>query len=392
MARPAGSLRKEKTRSGKTMWIAEVEIGKKPNGQRIRKRRRFNSRAEALAGQKELFAMAERGASAGTARQSLDDYTHHWLRFIKAWTIKPKTLSDYEHRYRAHISPVLGKRRLESITRSDVFKLRRAMLDSGYSTPTVNGAIQVLKAVLRDAENDGVIKQSPAKDLKKLSKPAGEKTQVKAPYTPEEATQLFAACKDDQIGTSVALAMIAGLRRGEILGLKWLDTDLDTGTISITRTLQEVTEYDELGKGRTRLIEGSTKTSASARVVKLSDPILRLLKHRILDFQIGRIFREDQWVVGDFDGNPLSPKLLAKGYKKLVADAGLRQIRFHDLRHTSAHLGLIAGARLESVSQSLGHRRIDTTKRIYARSVDALGVEFSEKIGTIFSESEISYT
>lgn len=392
MARPAGSLRKEKTKSGKTVWIAEVEVGKKPNGQRIRKRRRFNSRAEAVAGQKDLFATAERGASAGTARQSLDDYTHHWLRFIKAWTIKPKTLSDYEHRYRAHISPVLGKRRLESITRSDVYKLRRAMLDSGYSTPTVNGAIQVLKAVLKDAETDGIIKQSPARDLKKLSKPAGERTQVKTPYTPEEASQLFAACKDDQIGTSVALAMILGLRRGEILGLKWNDIDLEKGTLSVARTLQEVTVYDDDGRGRTSLLEGPTKTSASVRVVKLSDPILRLLRHRILDFQIGKIFRENQWVVGDLDGNPLTPKVLDKGYKKLVAEAGLRPIRFHDLRHTSAHLGLIAGARLESVSQSLGHSRIDTTKRIYARSVDALGIEFSEKVGTLFSNSKTSYT
>lgn len=392
MARPAGSFRKEKTKSCKTIWVVEVEIGKKQNGDRIRKRRRFNSRSEALAGQKELFEMAERGARAGTARQSLDDYTSHWLRFIKAWTIKPKTLADYEHRYRKHISPVLGNRRLETITRSDVFKLRKAMLDSGYSTPTVNGAIQVLKAVLKDAEKDGIIKQSPARDLKKLNKPAGERTQVKTPYSPEEAAQLFAACKDDQIGTSVGLAMILGLRRGDILGLKWKDIDLEQGTLAVVPTLQEVTEYDDDGRGHTSLREGSTKTSASARTVKLSEPILRLLKYRMLDFQIGKIFRDDHWVVGDFDGNPLTPKLLVKGYKKLVTHAGLREIRFHDLRHTSAHLGLIAGARLESVSQSLGHSRIDTTKRIYARSVDALGVEFSEKVGTVFSNPDLSYT
>ena len=160
----------------------------------------------------------------------------------------------------------------------------------------------------------------------------------------------------------------------------------------MARTLQEVTVYDDDGRGRTSLLEGPTKTSASVRVVKLSDPILRLLRHRILDFQIGKIFRENQWVVGDLDGNPLTPKVLDKGYKKLVAEAGLRPIRFHDLRHTSAHLGLIAGARLESVSQSLGHSRIDTTKRIYARSVDALGIEFSEKVGTLFSNSKTSYT
>lgn len=388
MSRPNGSLRKAKSKSGKTIWIVEVEIGKKPNGQRIRRRRQFASRQEALQGQKELFEIAQRGADAGTARGTLDDYTFHWLRFIKAWTIKPKTLSDYEHRYRKHISPVLGSRRLETITRSDIYRLRAAMLTSGYSTPTVNGALQVLKAVLKDAENDGVIRQSPARDLKKLRKPTAEKTQVQTPYSPEEAIRLFAACKDDQIGTSVALAMILGLRRGEILGLKWKDIDLDQGTLSVVRTLQEVTEYDDDGRGRTSLMEGSTKTSSSVRTIKLSEPILRLLRYRILDFQIGKIFQEDHWVVGDLDGNALTPKLLAKGYKKLVADAGLRRIRFHDLRHTSAHLGLIAGARLESVSQSLGHSRVDTTKLIYARSVEALGREFSEKIGTIFSKFE----
>jgi integrase len=177
------------------------------------------------------------------------------------------------------------------------------------------------------------------------------------------------------------------LRKGEVLGLKWQDFDFKAKKISVVRTLREVTTYDDAGRGHTSLAEGTPKTRASVRVLTLPDPLWKLLNKRNIDFSFGRPDPADYWITGDLEGTPLAPGALTKGFENLLASVGLRRIRFHDLRHTAATLSVGAGARLEAVSQSLGHTRVDTTKSIYARTVPELSSEFSEKMSTIF-ESE----
>jgi len=384
VARQQGSIYGHKLKSGRKVWKVEVEVGQKPDGTRIRRRRTANSLSEARTIRKELLELAETGIQASQSQQRLDVFAMWWIRDVKAWTVKPATTADYEHRYRKLISPTLGNKKIEAITSRDVFAWRSALRAEGYSTPTINGALQVLKAVLNAAIEEGAIKASPARKVSKLTKPVSEATQVKAPLTPDEARKLLSACQDDAVGVGTALGLVLGLRKGEVLGLKWRDLDLRARTISVVRTLREVTTYDEAGRGRTSLLEGTPKTRASVRVLTLPDPLWALLNKRNIDFSFGRPDPADYWITGDLEGVPLAPGSLTKGFENLLASVGLRKIRFHDLRHTAATLSVGAGARLESVSQSLGHTRVDTTKSIYARTVPELSSEFSEKMSTIF--------
>ena len=384
MARQQGSIYGHKLKSGRKVWKVEVEVGQKPDGTRIRRRWTANSLSEARTIRKELLELAETGIQASQSQQRLDVFAMWWIRDVKAWTVKPATTADYEHRYRKLISPTLGNKKIEAITSRDVFAWRSALRAEGYSTPTINGALQVLKAVLNAAIEEGAIKASPARKVSKLTKPVSEATQVKAPLTPDEARKLLSACQDDAVGVGTALGLVLGLRKGEVLGLKWRDLDLRARTISVVRTLREVTTYDEAGRGRTSLLEGTPKTRASVRVLTLPDPLWALLNKRNIDFSFGRPDPADYWITGDLEGVPLAPGSLTKGFENLLASVGLRKIRFHDLRHTAATLSVGAGARLESVSQSLGHTRVDTTKSIYARTVPELSSEFSEKMSTIF--------
>lgn len=388
MARQQGSIYGQKLKSGRRVWKVEVEIGKKADGTRIRRRRTANSLAEARTIRKDLLELAETGIQASQSQQRLDIFAMWWIREVKAWTVKPATTADYEHRYRKHISPTLGNKKIEAITSRDVFAWRSSLKAKGYSTPTINGALQVLKAILNAAIEEGAIRTSPARKVSKLTKPMSEPTQVKAPLTPAEARKLLSACQDDAVGVGTALALVLGLRKGEVLGLKWRDFDFKAKKISVVRTLREVTTYDEAGRGHTSLEEGTPKTRASVRVLTLPDKLWALLNRRHINFSFGRPDPAEYWITGDLEGVPLAPGALIKGFKSLSTSVGLRNIRFHDLRHTAATLSVGAGARLEAVSQSLGHTRIDTTKSIYARSVPELSREFADSMGQVLGPSE----
>lgn len=381
MSRRQGSIYAQTLQSGKKVWKVEVEIGRKPDGTRIRRRRTAHSLQEARLEKRKLLDLAETGFQAAQANQRLDVFAYWWIREVKAGTVKAATAADYEHRYRRHISPILGRKKIEAITSRDVYGLRASIRSSGHSTPTVNGALQVLKAILNAAVSEGAIVVSPARNVSKLKKPPSEPTQVREPLNAAEARRLFDACEDDAVGISVALGLALGLRKGEVLGLKWSDVDMARRTLSIVRTLREVTVYDEGGRGHTSLIQDVPKTRSSVRSLTVPDALWGKLNLRNIDFTFGKGDCSDKWVTGDQDGKPLHPATLAKGSAQLLRTAEIRDIRFHDLRHTAATLGVAGGARLEAVSQSLGHSRVDTTKSIYARNVKELSTEFASVMG-----------
>lgn len=173
------------------------------------------------------------------------------------------------------------------------------MRAKGYSTPTINGALQVLKAILNAAIEEGAIRTSPAKKVSKLTKPMSEPTQVKPPLTPAEARKLLSACHDDAVGVGTALGLVLGLRKGEVLGLKWRGFDFKAKKLSVVRALREVTTYDEAGRGHTSLLEGTPKTRASVRVLTSPDPLWGLLNKRKIDFSLGRPDPADYWITGN---------------------------------------------------------------------------------------------
>jgi integrase len=182
-------------------------------------------------------------------------------------------------------------------------------------------------------------------------------------WTSEEAQQFVSSAAANRLGAAFALLLTTGLRRGEVLGVRWSDLDLDAQTMSVVQTITEVD-----GK----LVFGSPKTSKSERMISL-DPSAALLLRQHRRFQ-----REEQIALGPDWGNnrnlvftdevgaPIKPQWFSKEFRRVAAASGVPRIRLHDVRHTYATVALKAGIPAKVVSDHLGHSTIAITLDLYS--------------------------
>lgn len=186
------------------------------------------------------------------------------------------------------------------------------------------------------------------------------------PWTPDEATQFLGAVEDHRLYPLFALAIVSGVRRGELCGLRWSDVDLEAGELTVR---QQATQRG----GEIRFADPKSDRS-KGRVVALDDWTVDLLaKHQIhqgLDrLAWGDDYQDHGLVFCHEDGTPLRPDYLTKLLPRLADKAGTRRTRFHDLRHASATFGIAAGEKLLEVSRRLGHSSIALTGDTYSHTV-----------------------
>ena len=374
--------------SGKQVWKVEVTTGYRPNGSPRTIRRTAQSKREAEHLRITLLSDLRDGLLAERSSARVRPFALWWIREVKAREIKPATAADYESRYRAYIDPTFGHRPLESVTALDITTWLGDLKAKNLSDATQNGALQVFKMILKAAHTHQEIRSNPGHGIPRLKFP--RTTRVKPPWTREEAQQALLFAKGTELELPLLFALHLGLRIGEILGLKWSDIDFETGLLSITRSIRETRGFEPDGTSRFSLTESTPKTLASVREVALTYGLQSALLAQRERQQDRDLFRSTGWIHATNSVHPLRPNRLAKMYKLFLHEHGLRTIRFHDLRHSAATLGLSAGVRIEALSQNLGHSSIDITKRIYAPKVAALSREHSEAIEGYLSQQNPS--
>jgi integrase len=192
--------------------------------------------------------------------------------------------------------------------------------------------------------------------------------------TVEEAQQLLAATDDDRLYALWSVALGVGLRRGEALGLRWQDVDLDGGTLRVEQALQRT-------KGG--LVLGPTKTPRSRRTIPLPAVCVRALKIHRARQNVERLAVGDSWqdsglVFTSNVGTPVEPRNVNRSFTKLIEKAGVRPVRRHDLRHTCASLLLAQGVPLRVVMEVLGHSQIAVTANTYTHVLPTLQREAAD--------------
>ena len=378
------------TRNGKQVWMVEVVIGYNPNGSRRRTRRQVATKSEALKLRAELLGKAYNGELAPRSKEILDSFALWWLRTAKAPQVRDATAGDYEARYRTLISPVFGQRKIGDITARDITNWLAKLSSDGNAISTINGVRMVLSMILDGALQHGHITKNPVKAVPKHKHAYNKKTNVQAPWSRQETQTALTLAKNTPVELAVTLALVLGMRKCEVLGLRWSDFDFQHGTLRIARSRREARVFDKDGKSTTKIDLYPPKNASSARLLILGHTVTAsLLNHRAQQEEAGH-YADGGWVFTNTKGTPLDPSGLYKRYKEWLVYSGLRHIRFHDLRHSAANLALAGNARIEAVSQFLGHSNIHTTKSIYAPYVEALNAEYVNAVEDQISSPELA--
>ena len=301
--------------------------------------------------------------------------------FLQSWCDEHKpelqttTVDGYQHMLDKHIKPYFEgmSLKLEDILVDTIEEYYDDKMEEGLSQNTVLKHHSLIRTALNYAVKEKAIKENPA-DIAKKPK----KKKFKGSYfNLDELNQLFQVSKGNVLEPIILLTVYYGLRRSEVLGLKWSNIDFKNNLISVAHKVVR-TKGDD---GKTTIAkEDRLKSSSSYRTMPLMDDLSRYLQELKQTQKEQRQANPDKYNLENIDyvcldelGEIIKPDYIAYHFEKLILENGLSRIRFHDLRHSCATLLLSLGFDMKSIQEWLGHANIQTTANIYAH------VDFAKK-------------
>ncbi|GBD17684.1 Transposase from transposon Tn916 [bacterium HR27] len=360
-------------------WVAQLSVPDPVRGRLRRISRIADTQREALKLLQKLREEHERGVLAHGRPPTLGQFLHQWLEGRRP-SLRPRTLDTYETVIRSRIVPVLGSLTLDKVTPAALQAAYSQLLARGLAPRSVVHAHRLLHRAFEDAVKWGLLGRNPC-DL--VDPPHAPRPTIQ-PFSLEEVRVLLAACADDPIGPLVTVAVLTGMRLGELLGLQWGDIDWERGELSVARAIQR-------SKGR-GLITVEPKTATSRRRVPLPPQALealRVQRRRQLEQRLaaGPAWADGDWVFTTSLGTPISPSDAHHAYQRLLERAWLPRRRFHDLRHTTATLLLTDGVHPKVVASLLGHSTIQLTLDTYSHVTPGLAHEAAGRLGALIANS-----
>jgi integrase len=340
-------------------WVAVVDFGWQ-NGKRDRKSLYGRTRREVQEQLSLAQQQRQQGLLALGPKQTVAQYLEGWLDDTAQHRLRPRTFVRYRQLVRSHALPVLGKVPLQKLTPQQLSHLYGKKLAGGLSPRSVQFLHAVLHGALKQATLWGLIVRNPA-DAVKAPRPQRHQMQT---LDHEQTQRLMATVEGDPLEALYVLALMVGMRQGELLGLQWADLDVPSSRIQVRHSLQwhqgGIWSLDE------------PKTGHSRRGIKLPPTALLALKfHRARQAEqrlaAGPAWDDHDLVFCNSLGRPIErANVVARSFRPALHRAELPIIRFHDLRHTYATLALRDGVPVKVVSETLGHASIILTLDTYS--------------------------
>lgn len=369
-------------------WAVVVDIGRGEDGKRIQKwHSGYYRRKDAERALAEILGRLEAGAYVEPSKLTLGDYlTGEWLPAIRR-SLRPGTFTSYDGNMRRHVIRKLGHVRLRDLSAPMLTRFYGELLDGdddhGALSPRT---VRYIHAVLRHALADAVKWDRLVRNVADSAEPPSAKA-AKAPqmqtWTADQLRRFLAHAGDHRLAAAWRLAATTGMRRGEVLGLRWRDLDLDTARASIQQTMIAGVKGPELSTPKTASGERNVALDA-VTVTELRAHRKRQAAERLA---LGAAYQDADLVFCREDGVPLYPQSFSRTFERLTVAAKLPVIRFHDLRHTHATLALAAGVHAKVVSERLGHANIGVTLDTYSHAIPAMQEDAAAKVAALLEGS-----
>ncbi len=349
------------TKGGKEHYYYAFEVKDRNGKRKTIKKRGFKGKTECRLAEAEAKVAWENGSFIDPSKMLYKEYVENWLE--NKQDISPETRDTNEGHLRNHIVPVLGHIPLQKITVLDIENLLIALKNkrNKNNKPLADGTIKkifnLVQTSFKSALRKELIKKNPFDLLDNGSKPKVSKPKVDY-WTVDEVKTFFSKLEHRQ-KIMFVLAIHTGMRRGEILGLRWRDIDFKTRQIRISKSLSAK-----------QGLKDRVKTTSGYRSITVSPLVAKELKqHKAVINQeqlASKDYQDNDLVVCQEDGQPVSISNFPKFWRRIVNNTGMRYIRFHDLRHTCASLLLSAGIHPKIVQELLGHKSIKVTLDKYS--------------------------
>ena len=369
-----GNIRKRGDNQG---WQLTIWTGRKPDGKPIRHYETVRgTKADAQRRLRELLSGMDRGISIPTTgRLTLGELLDQWLTGYCKTNCQQRTQDGYESIVKNHLTP-LSHLKLKDL-QAQAIQAHYGTLCQRLSNRTVLHVHRVLNQALKWAVRQDYLGRNPAE---RVDAPSPRRRAMNTLSAFEVGTLLDAA-QDSYYYPVIYTGISTGLRRNELLALRWRDIDLEMLSLSVSQTLYK-------GNGRVEFKE--PKSDYSRRRVSMTPKLACFLREykrerEVLYLELGSVLSPDSLVFANADGGPIDPSVLSHNFGRIVKKAGLN-VRFHDLRHSYATLMLAAGVHPKIVSEALGHSTVSITLDLYSHVLPGLQEAAAKQLDAVLPE------
>lgn len=370
----SGSVFRRPERRGK-QWVAQIIL---EDG--TPKQRYFNTEKEADEARNEMLHEQRQGTLITEKDQTVQQHFERWLAVHKT-KIRHSTYLTYRSAVEKHILPAFGHLALRKLTAQDLDTFYARKMEEGLSSSRIAAIHTVIYMALQQAVRWQLIVRNVSQDA---SLPRDTQPHERQTLTPEQAQKLLDAAKDHRLEAMLTLALATGMRRGELLALRWRDIDFKNKSLYIQRSVSRL-------PGGHRVSE--PKTASGKRRITLPPFVVEALQqHRLRQLETklkaGPAWEEHDLVFCNIYGRFLNSASLYDLFTSLVEKAGLPHMRFHDLRHSAATILLAMGVPVKVIQELLGHSSITITLNVYGHVLPSMQDEAMNKMERLFGKDE----
>ncbi len=356
--------------NNKERWVAKVSIGPGKT-----KRFYFEKKSDAIKKKNEALRDLERGTFAKGPQRKLGEYLEDWLENVHKSKLLIGSYVAYK-KWVGHLVDGLGNVFLQKLSAEQVEDFLQKKLDEGLSSKTVHEIYGVLRVALKRALRLEIV----SRNVCDMVDPPTIVSREAVPLSVEQARVLVDHVRGHRLETLLAMAIVTGMRRGELLALRWSDVDFERHRLLVLHSVSYIAGYG--------YVEGKPKTDSGKRWVSFPSFLFEMLKqHRVQQRDLQETAKkwvEHDLVFPNLSGGYLHPNHMGETFRKLLVAAGLPAIHFHDLRHSAGTILMSMGVNVKVIQALLGHSHISTTLGVYGHLLPSMQQEVVDTWDGVF--------